>query len=366
MRNSVLFIIILSLLACNRKKSSKKNTIEQNKVNISSINKESNSNFIIITSDYNFEEDYYGINLNKYDLQGSKLKSDKLNLSFGKFKDVLMAGKYNASGANYPVQFDNVRNKLYLSIYKADEMEGTFDYCKILEYNLKNDSIREIKSFSDYFYSWYLSISSNKLFGFDNISKSIISVELSNSKVDTLYTHNYPFEEIEYYINKDKSLDIITFNRESGLIKFNIDLSTNKILKTTLQPLTSFSSYRQGLIVQTYKDFRNNIEELRIYKNSKKKSIPFDFKNFNTFWITDFQFIVIKNNEIQKINTNLEIIDSFSHNRIHIIDVTGDMIFISYYENNEEKIGALSFDFKNLIEIPNIKPEEIVAIIKNN
>ncbi|WP_299683628.1 hypothetical protein [uncultured Dokdonia sp.] len=370
MRNSILIIILLSLFSCNEKKSSKNKVIEQNevtnKIDVSNINKENNSNFIIITHDYNYEKDYYRINLNEYNLKGNKLKSNKRNLSFGKYKDVLMGGKYNTSGAYYPVQFDNNQNKMYMSIYRADEIEGTFDYSKILEYNLKNDSIREIISFSDYFNSWYLSASNKKIFGFDNSIKSLISVELNNSKVDTLYTSNSSFEEIEYHLNKDKSLDVITFDRESGLTKFNVDISTNKTFKTTLQPLTSFSSYRKGVILQTYKDFTNNIEELRIYKNSKKKSIPFDFKNFNTYWINDFEFIVIKKDEIQKINTDLEIIDSFSHNKIHVIDVISDLIFVSYYENNDKKISTLNFDFENLVEIPNIKPEEIVSIIENN
>lgn len=369
MRNSILIIILLSLLACKEKKSSKNKVIEQSEItykvdtlNNNKKSKENNSDFIIITHDYDFEKDYYGIILNEYVLKGSDLKSNIHDLSFGKFKDVLMGGKYNSSGAYYPVQFDNGQNKIYMSIYKADEMEGTFDYNKILEYNLKNDSIREVISFSDYFNSWYLSTPSNKIFGFDNTTKSLISVDLDSSIVDTLYTSTSYFEEIEYHLNNNKSLDVITFDRENGLIKFNIDLSTNKTVKTTLHPLTSFSSYRKGLVIQTYKDFKNNIEELRIYENSKEKSIPFDFKNFNTFWLNDFEFIVIKDDEIQKMNTDLEVINSFKYNNIHIIDVTSDLIFVSYYENNDKKVGALDFDFENLIEIPNIEPEEIVLI----
>jgi hypothetical protein len=275
-----------------------------------------------------------------------------------------MGGKYNSSGAFYPVQFDFLKDKVYLSIYKADEMEGIFEYNKILEYNVKNDSIKEVISFSDYFNSWYLSTLNNKIYGFDTSSKAIVAIELNSLKVDTLYTYTSYFEEIEYYPNNDKSLDIVTFDRKDGVTKFNVNYDTSEIIKTNLYPLTSFSSYRNNSVIQTYKDFNNDIEELRIYNNSGKKSIPFNFKNFNTLWINDAEFIAIKENEIQKINTDLEIVNSFKRKNIHVIDVKDDLIFISYSEENEDKVGILSFDFEHLIEIPTIKSEEIVAITK--
>ena len=99
MKNSIIIIILLSLFFCNEKKSSKNKAIEQsevtNKVDVSNINKKNNSNFIIITHDYNYEKDYYGINLNEYDLKGNKLKSNKRNLSFGQEKIYSLISKKN-------------------------------------------------------------------------------------------------------------------------------------------------------------------------------------------------------------------------------------------------------------------------------
>lgn len=368
MRNLIFIIILLSLFVYNEKILSNNKVNEQseviNKVDTSNINNKDQNNdskFIIITRDYDYEKNYFGINLNEYVLNDSDLKSNKRNLSFGKFKDILMDGKYNSSGAYYPVQFDYDQNKMYISIYRADEAEGDFNYNKILEYNLANNSIKEVISFSDYFRSWYLSSSSNKIYGFDFPSKSLISVGLDSSIIDTLFTSNTYLKEIEYHLNYDTSLDIIAIDGENGLTKFNIDFSTKKLVKTTLLSLRSFSSYRKGLVIQTYKSIKNN-RELRLYDNSNLKSIPFDFINVNTFWINDFEFIVKKEDEIQKINTDLEIINSFKCKKIHVIDVTSNLIFVSYFEKDDKKIGVLNFDFQRLIEIPNIEPEKIVVI----
>lgn len=368
-KNYLILLILLLSISCSKKKPSieqiKKIPVHEEKINSSEkveINDKNEHHFLIITADYNFESAYYGIIQNEYTLKGKALEAEKRPISFGKYKDVLMGGKYNSSGAFYPVQFNFLKDKVYLSIYKADEMEGTFDYNKILEYDINSDSIREIMSFSDYFNSWYLSTPNNKIYGFDSSSKSILSIEINTLKVDTLYTYTSYFEEIEYHPDTDKSLDIITFDRKNGVAKFNINYDTSKIIKTNLYPLTSFSSYRKNSVVQTYKDYNSDIEELRIYNKSGKKSIPFDFKNFNTLWINDTEFLVIKKNEIQKINTDLEVVNSFKRKNIHVIDVVDDLIFISYFEENEDKVGVLTFDFEHLIEIPNIKSEEIVAI----
>jgi hypothetical protein len=203
---------------------------------------------------------------------------------------------------------------------------------------------------------------SNKIYGIDTSSKSIIGISLDTLEVDTFYTDTSYFEEIEYHVDDDKSLDIITFDRKNGVTKFNINYTSNELTKTDLYRLTSFSSYIKNAVIQTYKDFRNNIEQLRIYNKSENKSIPFNFKNFNTFWINDFEFVATKKDEIQKINANLNILNSYKLENIHVIEVTSNLIFVSYHENNENKVGALAHDFAYFMEIPNIKSENIVAI----
>lgn len=367
-KNPILILIVLLFYACNEKKSI--NKMIKQEVNIKDVDtlnpiKENNENFVIATIDYDFEADYYGLNLIDYELIGNSLNSNIRKLSFGKYKDVLMSGKYNSMGAYYPIQFDFSNNKMYFSIYKADEMEGEFYYNKILEYNLNNDSIREIISFSDYLNSWYLSTVNRKIYSFDNTGKTIISVDLLNSIVDTLYKFTSYFDEIDYYpINKDY-LNIITSNKDIGVIKFKVNLKTNEISKTEIcHPTTSSTSYNNGVVVETFKDYNNYIEELRIYNHSERKSIPYNFKNFNVFWISDSNFVAIKENEIQKINLDLEVVNVFKKRRIHIIDVVKNLILISYYEDKDEKVGLLNYDFKNLIEIPNIKASDIV-VIKN-
>ncbi|TXD50623.1 MULTISPECIES: hypothetical protein [unclassified Polaribacter] len=355
------------LFACTNKKVDSKRVpsilVKKEKIKDAIIKKE--NTLLIVTHDYDYELNYYGIILHEYLLKDTVLSSSKRAISFGPYKDVLMGGKYSSAGANYPVQVNFNENKVFMSIYKADEMEGIFDYNKILEYNVKNDSIKEIVSFSDYFNSWSLSTYNNKIYGFDHTSKAFISISLNNLEIDTLYVSNSSFDEIEYHYNKNQFLDIIAFNRENGVIKFNIDFVTNKLNKTILYPLKSFSSYRKGIAIGTYKDFSSNTEELTLYNGSNKKSVPFDFKNFNTHWINDSEFLVIKQDEIQKIDTNLEVVDVFKREKIHIIDVTTDFILISYFMENEEKVGLLDFDFKKIIDIPNILPEDIV-LIKDN
>lgn len=365
---SHILLIMILISGCSEKKDS--NTISTNRTKKEatpkppkkdSIISETNQ-FIIVEHNYNFEKDYYGIIKHELTLKGTSLESTTDSMSFGVFKDVLMGGKYNTSGANYPVQFNLANTKAYLSIYSADEMEGTFDYNKILEYDMENDSVREIYSFSDYFFSWYLSESNNKIYGFDNTSKSLVSINIENSNLDTLYSSTSHFEEIEYHKESNESLDIITFDRDNGVTKFDINLKTNELIRTPFLSLNSFSSYKNGVIVETFKDFKNDIEELRIYNGPNKNSIPFDFKNFNTFWINNSEFIVLKKNLIQRINTDLELIDEFSAENLHVIDVTAKTLLVSYTANGVEKAGFLDFDFNNLVEILNIEPNKIVLI----
>jgi hypothetical protein len=363
-----IFIIVgLTLFACNSEDSaqnSEKNQIERTEESVLESNFERNlktDSFIIVTHNNNFKANEYGISIYNFKMTDTILHLRKNSLNFGKFKAPLMSGKYNMSGAYYPVQFDIKNEKVYFSIYKADEYEGTFEYNKIIEYDLKKKSVREVVSFQNYFPSWYLASYNNKIYAIDNDNKSLISINIKNSKIDTLMKFLNYFDDVDYFQKSTEKLEIISSDRKEGVFKIEINLKTNELSKQLLYPAKSHSSYQEGKVLETFKDFKSDIEELRIYNGANKKSTSFDFKNFNTYWINDSEFLVIKEDEIQKLDTLFNVIDKFRRKNIHIIDVTSSLILISYTQNKEKKLGLLDFNFDHLVQITNVKPEDVVV-----
>jgi hypothetical protein len=258
-----IFIIVgLTLFACNSEDSaqnSEKNQIERTEESVLESNFERNlktDSFIIVTHNNNFKANEYGISIYNFKMTDTILHLRKNSLNFGKFKAPLMSGKYNMSGAYYPVQFDIKNEKVYFSIYKADEYEGTFEYNKIIEYDLKKKSVREVVSFQNYFPSWYLASYNNKIYAIDNDNKSLISINIKNSKIDTLMKFLNYFDDVDYFQKSTEKLEIISSDRKEGVFKIEINLKTNELSKQLLYPAKSHSSYQEGKVLETFKDFK--------------------------------------------------------------------------------------------------------------
>lgn len=364
-------ILVGALLSCNdqSKSNNAKDNVKKDTISgtlhaepLLAAAKTFSETFAIIAHDYDYENNNYGIRIKECEYANGQLASRDKKIDFGIYKDVLMLGKYNSLGAYYPVQFGADMNKVYLSIYKADEEEGIFYYNKILEYDLKSDSLREVVSLPDYLPSWYYAEPNNKIYGFDNTTRSLISVDILSGKIDTLLSIHVYLENIEYHQVNEGNIEVIGFGKESGVFKLEVNLTNDDVTKTDLYPVADFSSYHKGMVVETFKDFRNDKDELRLHTESDVKSIPFDFKNFNTYWINDSEFLVIKDNSIEKVNTSLFTVAVFRKEQIHIIEVLKNSLIISYEQDSDKKIGMLNFDFTHLEEIKEIDPSDIVAI----
>ena len=370
MKNKVILIfLIFSFPLCQAKSINNKSVCSPEKVFVVansavklSITEDTTESFVIVSHDYDFKSNYYGITIQKFKDRELKQNIHKVNLS--PYKGVLAPGMYDTKGAYYPVQFNSDFSKLYISIYDANEMEGTFEWSKIIEYDLMNDSIREIAAFSDYFSSWYYSESNNTIYGFDTSSKSVISIDLESTKVNTIHSFEKYFEEIDYQDLDSDSLEILLSRSNENILKMTVDLATNTSSIQELYSVTNFSSYKDGKIVETFKDFRNGTEQLRLYSDDEMKREPFDFRNFNTYWINNNEFVIMKENKISKIGTDLKIIDEFKKDKIHIIDVLDNLIAVSYYEKGTRKFGLVDFDFTELIEVSDVNVSNIV-LIKN-
>lgn len=311
---------------------------------------------VFICHDYNFEKGYYGLSIHEMHA-GNTVPEKKID--FYPYSGALLQGKYNSSGAYYPVQFNSSLSTFYFSLYKGDEMEGTLDWNKIIEYDVVTDSIREIASFSDYVISWFFAEWNNKIYGFENTKRSFISIALNTLEIDTLYTFKKPFEDIEYHVREDSILETILFSKDTGVLKLSINLNTDEAKQEKLYDMADFSSYKNGQVIEMYNDFRG-IEGIKIHSKEGTQTKPFNFSNFNTYWINDSQFVVMAENELVLFNTALESIATYHKENIHVIDCLENSLFISYSENGIKKAGFLSQDLKNLKPLDGFDPSVIV------
>ncbi|WP_323756534.1 hypothetical protein [Roseivirga sp.] len=366
-------LVALSVIGCSQGTTNKvessnspQNTVVTDTVIVktkTTLNQPISENFLVVSSYNSNEKGVYGINLKEFEIIDGKTEVKNRNLDLGEYKEGLMNGKYNATGSSFPVQFDLNNNKAYLSIYSDNEIEDIYYYGKILEYDLQTDSIREIITFSDYFRSWHYSPYNNKIYGFDNASESIISIDTKNLEVNTLHTFRTFPEKLEYVETNQGILSIFAYYSPGNLSKYDVNLTNNDFTLKDSFSSTKYWSYRKGMITQAFKDFETGHAELRILKNSETKSTPFDLSNFNTYWISDSEFLGIQKNKIVKFNTELQRVNEFTKNSIHVIEVLKNSLVIFFLEGKEIKLALVDFDFNQFIEIKGIDQNHLITIV---
>lgn len=303
------------------------------------------ANEIIIASrDYDFDKNHYLLNIDKISATSSA-PVRMYTIDFSQFAGILTGGMYTTSGEYYPVQLSSDAKKVYWSIYSADEMEGTFDWCKLLEYNTETDTVREIAQFSDFFSSWILSEENNHIYGFTAGKKALLSINLNTLSVDTLFRSNSYFEDATYVKEGDK-LVVIPYSREDGLLRLTIDLQTQQVSQEKLYSMKDFSSYRNGMAIETYTNHRS-ISSIKVYTPGSNREQAIVFSNHNTYWLDD-QHFVVKVGELLKVyNLNLQEINSLFLEKVNIVDVIGNALLVSYYLHDQEQLMLLSKDFQH-------------------
>ena len=304
----------------------------------------SSGEIIIASRDYDFDKNHYLLNIDRISATSSAPVS-MYTIDFSNFAGILTGGMYNTSGEYYPVQLSADAKKVYWSIYSADEMEGTFDWCKLLEYNAETETVREIAQFSDYFSSWILSEENNHIYGFTAGKKALLSVNLNTLTVDTLFRSSTYFEDATY-VKESGKLVVVPYSREEGLLRLTIDLQTQQLSQEKLYSMKDFSSYRNGMAVETYTNHRS-IRSIKVYTPGGNKEQAIAFSNHNTYWLDD-QHFVVKVGEVLKVyNLNLQETNSLSLEKVNIVDVIGNALLVSYYINKQKKLMLLSKDFQH-------------------
>ncbi|HAS43911.1 MAG TPA: hypothetical protein DCS93_25770 [Microscillaceae bacterium] len=282
---------------------------------------------------------------------GTNEQLSKKEIDLSKYsKGELAASRYNSTSAWEPVQCNAAMDKFYISLISANMLEGTFEWNKIIEYNTKDGSYKEIVSLDKPMYSWYYVESANKIIGL--LEKQLVSIDLPSQKVEDIFTLDKVPGQTMYDLKENK-LKIAAQADKNEVIELLVDINTNKVEKRKIGMMNQLSSVRNDQYVELYKEWKDGgAEEVRLHMDGTKKSIPFNFSNFSSYWINDDQFVLMTKNTLHLMDTQLKEVRKFEKANIHLIDCLESNLLIEYGENtSNKKVALLDFDFKNLIDL---------------
>jgi hypothetical protein len=312
---------------------------------------------LLVVNDFDFEKNQNRLQIFSFDpaLEKTVLNED---IDLAPSGGMLSSSKYNSTGSLYPVQFNASLSKIYYSIFKSDEMEGIFDWCKLMEYDTKTKATKEIASFNDNLNAWIYSENTEKIYCFEPVSSALLSFDLTNPSIDTLFKSKMRSEELDYQLRDDK-LEVYTFTKNPGLSRVTIDLNSSTVKDEFLLKLHEFSSFQGNCVIEMFSDFKG-VNEIRLYENDNRKTLSFDFRNFKTYWTDANHFTVTAENSLKLFSKNLNIQKEINLEGVHVIDKLDNYLLISYGKAESPKGALLSLDFKKVIDIQNIDPRMIV------
>lgn len=260
------------------------------------------------------------------------------------------------------IQCDKNSNLVYLTCFNGNMHDGEFNWFKIFEYSFITKSFREIANFDWFIGYWYFCELNNCLYYYDK-SNSLISLNTETQVIDTLLQSELDFTNFTPTIIDGKTLQFIVFNDITGIHKLSIDINTNYLKREYLFYAEDMADYRNGKAIEMDINYRSKIEEIRIRDKNGVKKIKYDIKNIRSFWLTDNEFVIIDENKLIKLNSDLEIVEEKELEDVYISFCLKNCLLISYTENNEKKIGLLSFDFQELQELKEIKGLESYQLV---
>ncbi len=278
------------------------------------------------------------------------------DINIGKFDGLISTTKYNASGAHYSVQFKNDLSKVYLCIENIDEMEGIFNFCKLVEYDVAKKKFREVISFTESVASWYFFEQKNIIYWDDYSTKSLLSINLDSNITDTILGPKEYSGSVDYQLENDQLTFLFSTNDTLTIWKLSPEDSKPEKIRTIKlgpyknQKIGGYSSYRKGYMVETFSDFKTD-KGFILHTSSTIKKKYIDFINFGTNWTDDDHFTLEMEDSILIFNKELEVVQKLETHKMHVYQAFPDAILVVFLRNNKWEMALYSTDFlthKNL------------------
>jgi hypothetical protein len=377
------YIILLSFLlfACQKINSPADKTVIENSTShtflrdnnslfhVDSLT-ELNTNFspggkdvFIVTNDY--EKNV--LNLKVFNSDFTQLKIKKV-INYKLTEGNLSASKYNSSEAYYPIQFKSDFSSCYFFLFKSNEMEDEFSWCKLFEYDLLKDSLKEVLTLGEnYAETWKFVEEVNKIYVIDILSKSLISVDLNKKRFDTIYTAN-SISNADFLLTGD-SLKICFVKNRNEIVRLSIDTRSDLFKEETLIiGYDEYSSIKNDQIVimvnQVTSGNPKEVERIILYEGKHATEYPYNFANFNSFWVDENHFLTLEENYIKKFDSDLRALKAFKLPRPYIYEILDSSVFVQTRPAGTDlkQYYILSRDLTHAKYIGDFEGEEIVVI----
>ncbi|WP_462318591.1 hypothetical protein [Marinilabilia sp.] len=363
---------LIFAIGCNSQQSSNKpgnmssegsKTEETSSISNTQSSKEDSYTMVWVERQFNPNYEY-SIFLQSY--KDNVAVGEKTEIDLSSYGGDVMHDKYHSAGSvGFPVQLNSDQTKAYCSIVKNDELEGEFFWAKLIEVQINSGESRVIAEFDGFFPAWHYYEPNNTIYGYLPHKNQLIAINVESGEISIINKFRHYQDELNFYPQENGTIDIITETADKKAFKHQFSPENNSTRTTLVAKTDQFSSYHNGLMVETYKDWSSEVEEIRIHSEGKlKKSIPFTFNNFNTYWVSNDEFTCIKEDSVVKMNTELQVTAEFEKKNIHIIDNLDNSLFISYGDHSNKTAALLSDDFKELKIIKDINPDKIIALLK--
>ena len=278
------------------------------------------------------------------------------DIDIKKFGGAVSTTGYNTSGAWYPVQYTRDLSKVYICIERADEMDGIFYFCKLMEYQVATKTFKEIISFDESMSSWYFVEANHTIYWPDDSTKQIIACRVDSAQLDTLHPPIDSLGSCEYFMENNK-LQVIA-DKYANITRWEIDPATNSITKHPLytkgpyHKKASFTgtSYHKGYVVETYMEEHEKESGVIMHSPAGIIRKLIDFRNYYTHWIDDDHFTLETEDKLLILDKQLEITAELKLSKIHVEDAFTDALVLTYW-NEGWHYMVYSADFSHYINL---------------
>lgn len=299
------------------------------------------------------------ISLRAYTYRHDQLTLEQtLTIPLGGFPDQLMH-------MGQVVQPAKKLHKVYFTLANHDLYEGTFESCRLMEFDAPTGSIREILTFTQYLDSWYYYEPTHTIYAYDRKEFALVAIDPASSETKAVASFEYGEGTIHPYPVNDQRL-LIFIDQEDGFFRCQINPLTGQATLTRLDQVSGISSYRNEMYVRIPPFYFEN-RRLTLTGPTGSRSLQDVDYGEGSFWISDDKFLVRKQDyTYHLLNTQLEVVGQFHMPGLTLWEVLDNSILVAWYQGEVRKLGLLDFELRRLTELPGINPKHMISIMNLN
>jgi len=253
------------------------------------------------------------ISLSSYDSLLSK-KINELEIDLSEY-DGEIAGNGIQSKCS-SIQANSDLTKFYFIMYSADYEEDKIFWTKLLEFDVANNSLKEVFNLNEIGLGYWYYSDVLKSIVIETANNQFSIIDIKSSEIKNIYQGDLSNVHIKdddanilIFGHKGKDIIKVTINSENW--QANEDVLGSTFVYSHINNTSSLAD-KAVCLGKSGMGTANPIRTIRLFQNGERKEKEFEYWLQTSFWVSDRTFLVVDENSIKRFDLDLNVVEEIT------------------------------------------------------